>query len=53
MKKNKFKIAQEETINNYVDGIIKLITEQRDNLDNLIIKCEEIRSNTLKEINEL
>ena len=48
MKHNKF---TEEMINDYTDNVIKLITEQRDNLDNLIVKCEEIRINILNDIN--
>jgi hypothetical protein len=47
----KMKKMNEEMINKYVDGVVNLLKEQRDSLDDLIIKCEEIRINILNEIN--
>jgi len=49
----KYKMAEVE-LNNYVDFLINQIKEHRDKqnniIDNLIIKCEEIRTKLLKEI---
>jgi len=50
MEKPNWIIAQEEMINDYADHLTNVIKEQRDIIDNLIIKCEEIRINLLKEI---
>jgi hypothetical protein len=48
MKKNKM---AEEMVNDYADTIIKHIKDQIKSLDGLIMKCEEIRTNVLNEIN--
>jgi hypothetical protein len=54
IKKTNWQLAQEENINGYIDGIINQIKEHKDKqndiLDNLIVKCEEIRINILKEV---
>jgi hypothetical protein len=48
MKKNQMAA---EMINNYIDKVIESLTAQRDSLNELIINCEEIRTNILNEIN--
>jgi predicted RNase H-like nuclease (RuvC/YqgF family) len=50
MGKTNWQLAQEENINGYADHLTNVIKEQRDIIDNLIIKCEEIRTTYLKEV---
>jgi prefoldin subunit 5 len=42
-----------EMVNSYIDKIIESLTAQRDSLNELITKCEEIRTNILTEIKAL